>query len=65
MAAEIARLRQEAELLRAVTVEKGVLGRTLNEAAWGRVSRALNLPVTTVKYVQFMTIVVRYEVSFC
>jgi hypothetical protein len=48
--AEITRLRQEAELLRAVAVEKGVLGHRLDEADWSRVARAVTLPNTTCKY---------------
>jgi hypothetical protein len=50
---EIIRLRGEAELLRAVTVEKGVRGRQLDEGGWDRICRATNLPTTTCKYVTF------------
>lgn len=44
-------LRQEAELLRAIAVEKGVIHHRLSEGAWERVSRALNIPISTCKYV--------------
>jgi hypothetical protein len=39
--------KQEAELLRAIAVEKGVISRRLDQAAWARISRVMNLPITT------------------
>jgi hypothetical protein len=51
MQAEITRLRQEAELLRAVTVEKGILHQRIEEAAWERIARVMNVPDTTCKQV--------------
>lgn len=47
--AEIRKLKQEAELLRAVAVEKGIVGSSLDQAAWERVARVMNLNATTVK----------------
>jgi hypothetical protein len=47
--AEIKQLKQEAQLLRAVAVEKGIVGSSLDQAAWDRISRVTNLNVTTVK----------------
>ena len=44
---EIKLLKQEAELLRAMAMEKGILGQRLEQGAWDRISRVMNLPKTT------------------
>ena len=49
--AEIQRLKQEAELLRAITAEKGIVGHRLEEAAWSIISRVMSLPDTTCRRV--------------
>jgi hypothetical protein len=46
---EIKILRQEAELLRAAAVEKGILSQRLADTAWTRIARVLNIADTTCK----------------